>query len=138
MYPCHQAMWLIKPGKVLRKRLRDFSLGHAYLLEALESPFMVGGKVGLGDLAVAVLVCSKTFAKAREFLMLPPPSIVKHAERWGFWCRLLGVKLDREMEQFKEYYYESCHLCLELFCFFVGQSVKVVRELARCFAFLQV
>ena len=103
MYPCHQAMWLIKPGTVLRKRLRDFSLGHAYLLEALESPFMVGGKVGLGDLAVAVLVCSKTFAKAREFLMLPPPLLIKKAERWGWWCRLMGVKLDHEMAEFKNY-----------------------------------
>jgi len=96
-------MWLIRPGKVLRKKLRDFSLGHAYLLEALESPFMVGGKVGLGDLAVAVLICSKSFQDARRFLMLPPPLLVKKAERFGWRCRLFGVKLDDEMEGFKEY-----------------------------------
>jgi hypothetical protein len=103
MYPCHQAMWLIRPGKVLRKKLQDFTLGHAFLLEALESPFMVGGQVGLGDLAVAVLVCSKTFAKAREFLMLPPPLLIKKAQRLGWLCRLRGVKLDHEMSEFREY-----------------------------------
>ena len=72
-------------------------------MEALESPFMVGGKVGLGDLAVAVLVCSKTFAKAREFLMLPPPLLAKKAERFGLLCRLRGVKVDHEMAEFKNY-----------------------------------
>ena len=103
MFPCHQAMWLIRPGRVLRKNLRDFSLGHAYLLEALESPFMVGGRVGLGDLAVAVLVCSQTFSKAREFLMLPPPLLIKKANHWGWWCRLLRTDMDAEMEKFKDY-----------------------------------
>jgi len=103
MFPCHQAMWLISPGRVLRKNLRDFSLGHAYLLEALESPFMVGGKVGLGDLAVAVLLCSKSFQDARKYLMLPPPLMMKQANRWGWWCRLWGLDFKDEEEKFKDY-----------------------------------
>jgi len=64
---------------------------------------MVGGKVGLGDLAVAVLICSKSFQDARRFLMLPPPLLVKKANWWGWWCRLLGTKMEHEMEGFKEY-----------------------------------
>lgn len=103
MFPCHQAMWLIKPGVVLRKKLQGFSLGHAFLLEAMESPFMRGGNITLGDLAVAVLVCSMPFAKARKYLMRPASKLQRDAEWWGFWCRLRGFDFLTEVEKFKDY-----------------------------------
>jgi hypothetical protein len=96
-------MWLIRPGVVLHKRLQDFSVGHAYLLEALESPFMLGGRVAFYDLVVAVLVCSMPFAKARKYLMRPLSRIRRDAERWGFWCRLRGFDIDKATEAFREY-----------------------------------
>ena len=103
MFPCHQAMWLIRPGKVLRRKLQDFTVGHAYLLEALESPFMLGGRVAFYDLVVAVLVCSMPFVKARKYLMRPLSKIRRDAERWGFACRVRGFKMDAEIAEFKNY-----------------------------------
>lgn len=103
MFPCHQAMWLISPGVVLHKKLQDFSVGHAFLLEALESPFMVGGKVGFNDLVVAVLVCSMSFAKARKYLMRPLSKIQRDAKIWGLWCRIRGIDPKAEMTAFSTY-----------------------------------
>ena len=103
MFPCHQAMWLIRPGVVLHKKLQDFTVGHAFLLEALESPFMVGGRVAFFDLVAAVLVCSMPFAKARKYLMQPPSKIKRDVERWGFWCRVRGFSMSEATAAFKNY-----------------------------------
>ena len=103
MFPCHQSMWLISPGVVLHKKLQDFTVGHAYLLEALESPFIAGGEVGVDDLVVAVLVCSMPFTKARKYLMQPPLLIARRATWWGWWCRLRGLDVDASVEAFKDY-----------------------------------
>jgi len=96
-------MWLISPGVVLHKKLQDFTVGHAFLLDAIESPFMVGGKLGLGDLVVAALLCSKSFQDAKKYLLQPPPLLMKKAERWGWWCRLRGFNEVEEIVKFKEY-----------------------------------
>ena len=52
---------------VLRMRLKAFTLGHYFLLEELDSPFLNSLKpIELGDLLKAVLICSTTYAKARK------------------------------------------------------------------------
>lgn len=103
MYPCHQAMWMIKPGTVLRKRLKDFSVGHAFLLEAIESPFILGGNATLSDLATAVLICSLPFKKACQYLMSPLNKILRDVQRWAWWCSLWRLDLANEMDAFKTY-----------------------------------
>jgi len=103
MLACHQGAWLIRPGKVLHKRLQDFTVGHTYLLQAMESPFIQGGSADLLDLVSAVLVCSMPFDKACTFLMQPIDNIARAAARWGFWCRLRGYTLDEEMQKFRAY-----------------------------------
>lgn len=103
MFPCHQAAWLIAPGKVLRKKLQDFSVGHAFLLEAMESPFIVGGNIGFDDLVVAALLCSLPFRKANRFLLLPPSLISKKVMRWGWICRMFGFDLSVEAKKMQDY-----------------------------------
>ena len=103
MFSCHQAVWLIKPGRVLYKKLQDFTVGHAFLLEAMDSPFMKGGKITIFDLAVAVLLCSMPFRKARAILQRPPYFLSRLATRWGLYCRLRGFKIGDEIQKFMDY-----------------------------------
>jgi len=103
MFPCHQAMWLIRPGVILRKKMQDFTVGHAFLLEALESPFMLGGMVHFNDLVVAALICSMPFSKAREYLMRPLFKMQRDVQRWALWCRFCRLDADEEMAAFKNY-----------------------------------
>lgn len=50
---------------ILKIKLRPFTLGHALLLQRLESPFLIGGRRPDGtDLALAVLVCSVPWERA--------------------------------------------------------------------------
>lgn len=50
---------------ILKVKLRPFTLGHALLLQRLESPFLSGGRRPDGtDLALAVLVCSVPWERA--------------------------------------------------------------------------
>lgn len=53
---------LYEPPKVLGKTLRGFSAFHALMLEAVQSPFMVGGKADLQDLILAVRICAHRWA----------------------------------------------------------------------------
>lgn len=53
---------LYEPPKVLGKTLRGFSAFHALMLEAVQSPFLVGGKTDLQDLILAVHVCAHGWA----------------------------------------------------------------------------
>jgi hypothetical protein len=49
---------LYEPPEVLGKTLRGFSPFHALMLEAVQSPFMVGGDKSFDDLVIAVHICS--------------------------------------------------------------------------------
>ena len=54
--------------RVLGIRLEHFTLGHALLLERLESPFMVHSRVpGPGDLRLALGICSRRYPRAVRF-----------------------------------------------------------------------
>lgn len=63
--------FLVAPPTVLGVRLRPFSIGHAYILEATESPFFrIGDKPPeLWEFCVAVQVCSRTFRDALDFCL---------------------------------------------------------------------
>ncbi len=47
-----------EPPKALGKTLRGFAPFHALMLEAVQSPFMVGGPPDFDDLVLAVHICS--------------------------------------------------------------------------------
>jgi len=49
------------PWTILGLNLRPFSAGHLILLHRIESAFVAGGPINLDDLALSVLICSKTF-----------------------------------------------------------------------------
>lgn len=55
--------------KVLRWRLQSLSLGHALLLEWIESPFVNAQREpGAGDLAFALAICHRDFGKAKRLV----------------------------------------------------------------------
>lgn len=50
-----------EPPTVLGRKLRPYSLGHSFILEATASPFVTGGPVNAFELIGAVLMCSIPF-----------------------------------------------------------------------------
>lgn len=80
----HLAAALPEKWVILGLRLRPLSIGHLILLNRLESPFLVEsapGTVSIGDLAVACLICSKTWEENCATLELEDlPGIL---QRWA-------------------------------------------------------
>jgi hypothetical protein len=87
---------------VMGLKLRPFCLGHSILFEAIESPFIVGGSVGLPDLSIAAWICSKTYEDGSAALLSADPSTSKAFKAWG---RKWGKRGDfiTELEAFKVY-----------------------------------
>ncbi|HYE30534.1 MAG TPA: hypothetical protein VEH27_03835 [Methylomirabilota bacterium] len=57
---------------ILGERVQPLSLGHAMLLHLIETPFFLAeAKVGDGDLAVVVVLCSRKFKDAFEVINQP-------------------------------------------------------------------
>jgi hypothetical protein len=53
---------------VLGRRMAHFTLGHALLLERLESPFMVHSRIpAAGDVRLALAICSRRYPRACAF-----------------------------------------------------------------------
>lgn len=84
---------------VLRRRLLPLSLGHIYILLAVDSPYVLGGECSLFDLAFAVGVCTRTWEAGQEWLR--SPRVFKDAEKWGGKCR--GMDMEAENKTFAAY-----------------------------------
>lgn len=55
--------------RVLGISLQPFSLGHAFLLERLQSPFLIGGREPLpGDLRRDITICTLSYPKAVKWV----------------------------------------------------------------------
>lgn len=74
-----------EPFTVLGLRLRPLSIGHILLLHRLESPFVVADSppITIGDLAIACLICSKTFAEG--VALLDDESLPRSLHQWGLY-----------------------------------------------------
>jgi hypothetical protein len=84
---------------VLRRRLLPLCLGHVYALMAAESPYVCGGNKSIVDLAVAVMVCSRTWEAGQEWFRAP--GINRKCRAWGRTCRKLSFVA--EHQRFTEY-----------------------------------
>jgi len=86
------------PVRVLRIRWRHpLTLGHVLLLEELDSPVIRGEEFHLGDLSLAVLVCSEPTAAAARRQMRSPFAWLG-MRYWGWRCR--GVDFGSECQVF--------------------------------------
>lgn len=57
------------PPRVLRLRLRPLTLGHVYLLNCVESPFVIEDvEVSESDFFIAVFICSQPWPEAQKSL----------------------------------------------------------------------
>jgi hypothetical protein len=59
--------------KILGITLRHFCRGHNILLSRIGSPFVCGGDVKGSDLALALLICARTFEGGCAFISLQKP-----------------------------------------------------------------
>jgi hypothetical protein len=74
MHPVFASAAIARPPRVLLFQLLPMQLGHALLLEALESPYMVGGPCGRPDVALAAWICSRPATVAMDGIQDGKPS----------------------------------------------------------------
>jgi len=67
------------PPKVLGKNLRGFSPFHILMLEAVSSPYIIGGKRDNDDLILAVYICSQGWADRYSIIRYD----LKAVKKWG-------------------------------------------------------
>lgn len=75
MHPVFASAAICRPPRVLIWNLEQFQLGHAYLLHAIGSPYMVGGGVEKPDLALAAWICSRPASASMRLFKAGRPSI---------------------------------------------------------------
>jgi len=88
--------------KVLGKTLKPFCLYHHFVLQALKSPLMIGGKVGIVDLYIATLICEQEYPIS--FKVIPSPSwwsVLLNSVRFGYYTT--RYKFTREITKFHNY-----------------------------------
>ena len=88
-----------QPVTVLGVRLRPFSFGHAYILEAGKNPVVSSGEpVTIEHLCEAVLICSRSFRDGIELVNGGP---VGNAEEWA--REIASMDLAEEFAKFMGY-----------------------------------
>lgn len=68
MLDCYVNALVISPPVVLDRRLNHLNLYHVAILDALGSPYVMGGAKTIDDLALAVWVCSRSPEEIRRGL----------------------------------------------------------------------
>lgn len=74
MLDCHINAFLIRPGRVLGRKLRPLTLAHYWILEAVDSPYVWGNTPTYGDMVFAVFTLSLPAWFGRWLLMHPAVS----------------------------------------------------------------
>jgi len=98
----HEAL-IAEPQTLYGRPLRRFSLGHAVLLHAIDSPFRVDGVLSAYECFKAVGICSRTFEDARLWLFkLSRQDCKKEFKQW-FKQNHKG-SVDAIVEQLNEYF----------------------------------
>jgi hypothetical protein len=106
MYEWQANAFLLRPGRVLEKDLHPFTVGHAFLLESIRSPYFYGGKRTKEDLLIAVLICSQSFEDACVFIVQPPEDLKKQVKKWGKAASASRIGVDFDGSQFEKYIQE--------------------------------
>lgn len=86
-----------EPWTILGLRLHPFSLGHVHLLHRFESGFVnPDGAPGVGDLVLAIFICSRTYQETLE--ALENESLDRFLYSWGrklshpTWLHRMGLR----------------------------------------------
>jgi len=101
---------LPEPFTILGLRLRPLSMGHLIILNRIGSPFVCDTEklTGLGDLAVACLICSKTYQEGAALLSDTDLPVALY--RWGrrltkphWWSKRREIDLQEKFSLFADY-----------------------------------
>jgi hypothetical protein len=92
MHPVFRRALIPEPRfRCLRLPLQPLTLGHLFLLQALDSPLLNAGRdVERGDLLLAVAICSRPHAKAQRLLLCGWRTTL-FLWWWGFRCRHVNI-----------------------------------------------
>ena len=93
--------------KILGHKLKPYCLYHHFVLDAIKSPLMTGGQVGVIDLYIATLICKQSYPIS--FKVLPSPnywSILFNSFRFGYYQA--RYKTSREVSKFRSYTDDYC------------------------------
>lgn len=89
--------------RVMGRRLCKFTLRHRFWLEAMESPVVTGGRLGLVDLELAARVCAIPFAELDTRLPAMLARGPRGWERLAWLWRGLRRDTQREMDLMRAY-----------------------------------
>ena len=99
MLPVYIEAFTLTPPEILHRRLFPFSIGHAFLLEAAGSGYSLDGQGGdIGELAIAVEVCTRNFRDGLAFLTT---GAAINADEWAATCA--GLDFAAEAARFRNY-----------------------------------
>lgn len=101
MQDAYAATVLAETPTILGKRLAPFSLGHAHILEAVNSPFLCGGAFELSDLVMAVTICHKRAFGPDRFALQLDEKLERECKRWG--KQQANANFAEEVERFRHY-----------------------------------
>lgn len=103
MLDCHVSARLIRPGRVMGRRLHHPTLAHYWLLEAVDSPYPFGRQATYSECVFACLICSLPAWAGRWLVMRP---VLLRAALAAWRVRLFWRPLNpfREMAEFQAYW----------------------------------
>lgn len=101
MQDAYAATVLAETPTILGKRLAPFSLGHAHILEAINSPFMGNGLAELSDLVLAVTICHKRAFGPDRFALQLDEKLERECKRWG--KQQANANFAEEVQRFRHY-----------------------------------
>ena len=93
----------VEPPVILGLRLRRFTLGHAWALDEVGSPYLLGESDTLTDLLIAVFICSQKPTEAKRDMSRWWARLYFYL--WGLRCRKLSFV--KERDRFLDYLTES-------------------------------
>lgn len=82
MLDCHINAFLIKPGRVMGRKLRPLTLAHLWILEAVDSPYAYNAPATYTDTAFAVFIVSLP-ASIGRWLIMHPAAMRRAFALWG-------------------------------------------------------
>ena len=101
MLDCHINAFLIKPGRVLGRKLKPLTLRHYWILEAVNSPYVWNQAPAYKDMVFAVFILSFP-AGLGIWLLMHPRILAFLFDLWGRKHKSLAIESD--LADFAEYW----------------------------------
>lgn len=101
MLPCHINAFLIKPGRVMGRKLRPLTLAHLWILEAIDSPYVSHSTRTFRDTVTASFIASHD-PRLMRWLIMHPWAYKLAMRVWTYLYK--GHDIKAAMDDFEAYW----------------------------------